>query len=85
MSRRGEINARKRRQHLPDIKAFLDDLGVEWHYVHGYEWHIRVNGLMDIFPTNNKYHFIKTDQRGEFEDYEELGQIFAEYVEHEEN
>lgn len=73
-------NANKRAKNIPTIKAFCDDLGLEWEYVHGYEWHIRIKGLMDIFPTNKRYHLLKNDNRGTYEDYEELGRIFEEYV-----
>jgi len=69
-----------RKEHLPAIIAFCEDLGIEYTFVHGYEWHIRVGGIMDVFPTRNKYHLIKTGGRGTFSSYEELGAIFTEYV-----
>jgi hypothetical protein len=80
MSRKGERNAQLRKKHIPTVKAFCDDLGIEWHYVHDFEWHIRIGGVMDIFPTRNRYHLLKTEERGSFSDYEELGQIFERYV-----
>lgn len=77
-------NARLRKEHIPTIQAFCEDLGIEYHYINGYEWHIRIGGVMDVFPTNNRYHLFKTNQRGTFEDYEDLGRIFEEYAKTEE-
>lgn len=82
MSKSG-VNRYKREMNTPTIIAFLEDLCLEWNYVHGFEWHIRVEDIMDIFPTNRKYHLLKNDERGTFNDYEGLGQIFTNYVEKE--
>lgn len=81
---RSRINAEKRKKHIPTIKAFCEDLGLEYEFIHGFEWHIRVQGVMDVFPTRNRYHLLKTGARGQFTDYEELGRIFEEYVNTEE-
>jgi hypothetical protein len=81
MGRKAAVNQQLRKEHTPAIVAFLNDLELDWEYVHGFEWHIRVQGIMDIFPTSNRYHFLKTDARGSFKDYEELGRIFSEYAE----
>lgn len=77
-------NIEHRRKNIPTIKAFCEDLGLQYEYIHGHEWHIRVQGIMDIFPTSNKYHLLKTGDRGQFDDYEHLGRIFEEYVNKEE-
>lgn len=84
MSNKGARNARLRAKNIPTIKAFCDDLGIEWHYVNGYEWHIRIGNVMDVYPTRNRYHLFKTNVRGQFKDYEELGRIFEEYTKTEE-
>lgn len=81
MSKRGAINAAKRAKNIPTIKAFCEDLGLKYWYVNGYEWHIRIEGIMDVYPTRKRYHLIKTDARGSFIDYEELGRIFTEHME----
>lgn len=81
---RSRINAEKRKKHIPTIKAFCEDLGLKYDFVHGFEWHIRIENLMDVFPTRNRYHLLKTGERGSFKDYEELGRIFVEYTEKEE-
>lgn len=77
-------NMSLRREHIPTIKAFCEDLGLEYVFINGYEWHIRVQNVMDVFPTRNRYHLLKTGERGSFADYEELGRIFEEYVNKEE-
>ena len=63
---RSRINAEKRKKHIPTIKAFCEDLGLEYEFIHGFEWHIRVQGVMDVFPTRNRYHLLKTGARGQF-------------------
>lgn len=73
-----------REQHTPTIVAFCEDLGLRYEKVHGFDWHIRIEGIMDVFPTSNKYHLLKTDERGRFNDYEELGRIFEDYITKEE-
>ena len=78
---RGFINAQKRKKHIPTIQTFCEDLGLQYSFVHGFEWHIRIEKIMDVYPTRNRYHLLKTEERGSFKDYEELGQIFSEYVE----
>jgi hypothetical protein len=78
---RSFINARKRKAHLPEIEQFLQDADLSYSFIHGFEWHIRVENVVDIFPTNKKYHILSNDARGQFKDYEELGQIFIDAME----
>ena len=77
---RSFINQRKRKQNLPEIEQFLQDANLDYSFIHGFEWHIRVENAIDIFPTNKKYHILSNDIRGDFKDYEELGQIFLENI-----
>ncbi len=32
------------------------------------EYHFRVNGFLDIFPTSKKWHNVKTNRRGRYND-----------------
>jgi hypothetical protein len=84
MSQKSAYHAQLRAEHTPTIKAFCDDLGLKYEFIHGFEWHIRIENIMDVFPTRNRYHLLKTDERGGFSDYEELGRIFETYVNKEE-
>jgi 6-pyruvoyl-tetrahydropterin synthase len=78
MSNRTRNNYLKRQHHLPEIKDFLNDANLKWEFIHGHEWHIRVEGVIDIFPTRKKYHVLASGARGSFADYDELGRIFLE-------
>lgn len=80
MSKKGVYHAELRKEHLPTIKAFCEDAGLNYEFVHGYEWHIRIEGILDIFPTHNLWHFLPTGERGQFKDYEELGRILIEQM-----
>lgn len=80
MSRRTDRNRLMREQHLPEIKDFLEDAGLDYSFVNGFNWHIRVEGRIDIFPTSKRYHVLATNARGSFQDYDELGRIFLEHL-----
>lgn len=80
MSNRTRNNYIRRQKNLPEIKDFLTDANLKWHFVHGNDWHIRVEGIIDIFPTRKRYHVITSNVRGTFENYEELGRIFMEHL-----
>lgn len=78
MSEKSWHNAKLRKEHLPTIKDFCEDAGLEYEFIHGFEWHVRIAKVLDVFPTRNKWHWLPTGERGRFEGYEELGQIFME-------
>lgn len=80
-SNRGWINQQKRKKNLPTIKSFCEDAGFKYEFIHGYEWHIRIENVIDVFPTNKKWHWLPTGARGTYDDYEDLGRIITEYAE----
>jgi hypothetical protein len=53
-------------------KCELQDLCEEKGYTmqHMTEYHIRVEGKLDIYPTSRKYHLITKNERGEIHDLE---------------
>ena len=53
-------------------KCELQDLCDEKGYTmqHMTEYHIRVQGKLDIYPTSRKYHLITKNERGEIHDLE---------------
>jgi hypothetical protein len=81
MSNRGYANAKAREKHIPLIKEFCKDHDLKYKFVNGFEWHIRIEDVLDVFPTRNRWHWLETDERGSFEDYDELGRIFIERIE----
>ncbi len=80
MSSKGKrlANARRRAENIPEVVAFCEDAGFEWHYVNGQQWQIRVEQVMDVYPTNKKYCWLPTGTWGSYTDYENLGNIFME-------
>lgn len=76
--RRSAENWAKRQKNLPTVKAFCEDAGLSYEFIHGFEWHIRIENILDVFPTNKKWHHLPTDERGTYQDYDELGEIILE-------
>lgn len=80
---KGHRNAQLRKDHLPTIVSFCDDMDFKYKFVHGFEWHVRIEDVLDVYPTRNRWHWLPTGERGGFSDYEELGQIFLERLNNE--
>lgn len=60
-----EAKARKEANFWADMKRRLEEkYTVE--YLTEYQW--RINGVVDIYPTNRKWHDIKKNKRGEYRD-----------------
>lgn len=76
MSNKSNYHQKLRKEHLPIIQSFCEDAGLEYEFIYGFKWHIRIEKVLDVFPTHNKWHWLPTGERGRFSDYEELGQIF---------
>ena len=73
--------AQKRKEHIPIIKAFCEDNGLTYKFIHNFEWHIRIEGVLDIYTTTMKWHWLPTEERGEINDYDDIGKIFMEHME----
>lgn len=83
MSNKGATNAYLRKKHLPTIKGFCQDNNLSMEFINGFEWHIRIEKVLDVFPTRNRWHWLPTGERGSFHDYDELGRIFMERLDDE--
>lgn len=68
-------NLRRRNAMTDEIKA-LGRKGFKLEWITPYQ--CRINGVLDLFPTNWRYHNIKTGKRGGFEDV--LAIVKAEFV-----
>lgn len=64
-----EIVRARRKSYLPE----LEELG--YTVERKTEYQFRINGVLDIYPTNAKFHNIKTGKRGSF-----AGQNLATFV-----
>jgi len=80
MSNRGYMNREQRKKHIPIIESFCKDNGLTYKFVNGYEWHIRIEKVLDIYPTRMRWHWLPTGERGELEDYDDIGRIFLERI-----
>lgn len=78
---KGYNNALKRKEHIPIIEAFCKDNGLTYTFIHGYEWHIRIERVLDVFPTRMRWCWLPTQERGTIEDYDDIGRIFMERME----
>ena len=80
MSRRSAINQQLRKENKPEILEFCKDNGLDYRWVQG-DWHIRIENVLDVYPTRKKYFWLPDKQWGEYDNYEDLGQIFANKME----
>lgn len=53
-----------------DIKTFCDEHGFTFEPKTEYQF--RVNGVIDLYPTNGKWHFLPTNKRGDYHTIKQL-------------
>lgn len=80
MSRRGAYNAQLRKENIPTIESFCRDLGLTWRFVNG-DWHIRIENVLDVYPTRQRYCWLPDQEWGFYGDYDDLGRIFTKHME----
>lgn len=51
-----------------EIQDLCDEMGFK--VQHLTEYHVRIEGRLDIYPTSRKYHLFKHGERGEIQDFE---------------
>lgn len=73
---RSAWKAKARAENTPEIVAFCEDNGLTWRYVAG-DWHIRIENVLDVYPTRKRFCWLKTAEWGWYEDYEDLGRILT--------
>ena len=61
---RREDNALKRSENTPDIVG-LARLGYDVRMIT--EYHFRIDGRLDLFPTRGRWHNLKTGKRGNYQ------------------
>lgn len=75
MSNRGIKNAWARAANLPLIKEFCNELGLEWRFIAG-DWHIRIDNKLDVYPTRKRWCWPPTEERGSYNGFEQLQDIY---------
>jgi hypothetical protein len=63
--KRWRVAAAKQEKFWNDMKRRLEE-NYEVQYLTDYQW--RINGTIDIYPTNRRYHNLKTQERGDYRD-----------------
>lgn len=58
--------AQRRDEQIPELLK-LADQGYDIRVVNEEGYQFRVNGLLDIYPTNKRYHDLKKNKRGSYE------------------
>lgn len=77
MSDRGARNRWLREQHKPEIIDFCKDNGFSFKWIAG-DWHMRIEGVLDVYPTRKRFFWLPTKEWGWYEDYDDLGRIMFE-------
>lgn len=74
---KGAWRAIARKQNIPEIQAFCEDMGFTYRFIAG-DWHIRIENVLDVYPTRKRYCWLPTGEWGWYNDYEDLGRIMLE-------
>lgn len=78
--RRSEINKARREANKPEVLAFCEDAGFSYRWMAG-DWHMRIENVMDIYPTRKRFFWLPTKEWGEYSNYDDLGKIMIERME----
>lgn len=70
-------NRRLRVEHKPEVLAFCKDHGFDYRWVAG-DWHMRIENIMDIYPTRKRFFWLPDKEWGNYKDYDDLGRIMTE-------
>lgn len=70
------IDEANRKRRSEDIETVCKEMGFEYKWMTPYQ--IRIENIMDAFPTNGKWHFVPADKRGDFDTSEDLFIAMAE-------
>jgi len=80
MSNRSYRNRWLRKKNLPTVIAFCEDAGFSYKFIAG-DWHIRIENVLDVYPTRKRFFWLPTKEWGWYEDYDDLGKIILERTE----
>ena len=70
-------NAYLRAKHLPEVIQFCKDNMFQYKFIDG-DWHIRIENVIDVFPTRKRFFWLPTKEWGWYQDYDDLGKIMIE-------
>lgn len=59
------------------IENFIEDTGYDIHWFE--PWHCRIDGSVDLYPTNGRYFVIETEMWGEWHTEQDIYKIFQDH------
>lgn len=77
MGRKGDRNRRLRKQNIPEVIQFCDDHEFNYEWMAG-DWQLRIEEVIDIYPTRKRFFWLPTKEWGWYKDYDDLGKIMSE-------
>lgn len=77
MSNRGTMNRFRRKKNTPEVIEFCEDNDLKYKWING-DWHLRIEGKMDIYPGKKRFFWIPGGEWGFYDDYDDLGRIMIE-------
>ena len=84
MSNKSIRNRHLREQHKPEVLQFCKDMGFSYKWIAG-DWHLRIENVLDVYPTRKRYFWLPTKEWGWYEDYEGLGRIMIERMDNDQS
>ena len=77
-----QASKQRRSKSLNKGKCEISDLAEEygWEIKHITEYQIRINNILDIYPTNKKYCNLNTKGWGQYENVKDLVKIVSQHV-----
>lgn len=61
-----KLSARQLERQIETIESIERNLSVRWNVKVFTPYHLRVEGVLDIYPTNRRYHYLPTGKRGTY-------------------
>jgi hypothetical protein len=72
-------NARARAKNTPEIIDFCTDNGLSYTHINPYQ--IRIENILDLYPTTKKYCWLPLQEWGFYTDYDDIGAIMVKHKE----
>jgi hypothetical protein len=60
------------------VEGFCEQNKINFNYLSPY--HIRIEGVLDIYPTSFRYHLIRLNERGDWKNIDDLRQLVIKTI-----
>lgn len=78
MGRNSYVNEQYRNQRTEDLARFANDTGCEIQWFSPYQ--ARIDGIVDVYPTNGRYHVLASNIRGSYRNLKDLRKLLNEVL-----